>query len=161
MATAGALSISLLCTVDVPTPGTGTATEKLETVTRWTDGTGSGQIGRVYHATGSLTASGTATLNLLAAGALKDRFNTTVDLDELKGIMIKCLTGQFSVAAAAANGLTCFTGASEGVKLAAGHTLAVDFGAAGLAIGSTGSLTLTETSTSAGATYEIILTGAE
>lgn len=161
MATNAALSFELLATVDPPAPATGPITERLALTRRWTNGQGSGMVDRTYHATGTLTASGTVTLNLLAAGALKDRFNNTVDLDELKAIAVTCTSGAIKVIRAASNGVAMFTAAGEGAPLATDHGFAFTFGAAGLSLGSNASITITETSGTAGATYEIILTGAE
>lgn len=162
MAVGAALTLELLATVDTLAPSTPTAVpHKADGSQRWTNGTGSGKVDRVYHATGALVASASVTFNLLAAGALKDPNNVTVDLDELKGLVVKCLTGTFEVVAASANGLACFTGASEGIVLTAGQSFGINLGATGLVIGSNASLTLTELSTTLGATYEIELVGAE
>ena len=52
------------------------------------------------------------------------------------------------------------TGAGDGFLLTAGQSMAVEFGAAGLAVGSNGTFEVTETSGSAGATYKILFLGA-
>ena len=129
-------------------------------IDHWGGGQGSGQVDANYRAALSLLASGTTTLNVLAAGGLLDAFGNTLDLDELKGLVVKCLTGSISITGVA-SGLTCFTGVDEGIKLGAGQTFAINFGAAGLAVGAAGSIKISETSTTLPATYEIALVGAE
>jgi hypothetical protein len=164
MSTAASLNLQLLALIDPVSPVEG---GKLQHRTpaadtqRWSAGTGSGQINRSYKVAGTLTAGASVTYNFLAAGALKDANNVTIDLDEVKAFIVECVTGAISVTSAAANGLACYTGASEGDLLAAGHITAKSFGPAGLAVGSNGSLTVTETTGLAGATFTLHLIGAE
>jgi hypothetical protein len=124
------------------------------------DGQASGEVDQAYRVLGTLAASGTVTYNLLAAGALEDAFGNVVDLDEIKGMVITCLTGAIAVTGVA-SGLTCFTGTDEGIKLAAGQTMALNFGAAGLSLSTNASIKVAETSTTLGATFELLLVGAE
>ena len=141
-------------------PNTGSVLAQITSDLQLTPGSGSGKADQVYRVNGSLSSSGADTYNVLAAGALKTPLNETVDLDEVKAIVVKCLTGTVNVEAAASNGLACFTGAGEGVKLAAGQTLALSLGAAGTAVGTAGSLTVAEAgSPAAAATYELLIIG--
>lgn len=126
----------------------------------WASGQGSGEVDQPFRVLGTLTASATVTYNLLAAGALEDAFGNVVDLDEVKGIVVKCLTGNIAVTGTT-NGLACFTGTDEGVKLGPTQSFGFNFGAAGLSVGSNGSIKIAETSTTLGATFELSLVGAE
>jgi hypothetical protein len=163
MSTSAALSLQLLALIDPVSPVEG---GKLQHRTpsadtqRWAAGTGSGQVNRSYKVAGTLIASGTVNYNFLAAGALKDANGVTIDLDEVKALVVECVTGAIAVTGVA-SGLACFTGTDEGVKLAAGQILAMSFGAAGLAVGAAGTIKIAETSTSAGATFLLHLIGAE
>ena len=75
-------------------------------------------------------------------------------------MIVKCLTGTVNVEAAASNGLGCFTGSGEGVKLAAGQIFALGLGSGGVTVGSAGSLTVAEAgSPAAAATYELLIIG--
>jgi hypothetical protein len=162
MAVEATLTIGLRVsqTSQSPASGGGIYYETTDTDT-WSSGQASGEVDQAYRVLGTLAASGTVTYNLLAAGALEDAFGNVVDLDELKGFVVKCLTGAIKVTRASANGVPCFTSADEGAVLAAGHTFGFNFGPGGLALGSTASLTVTETSTTLGATFELLLVGAE
>jgi|TARA_Y100000310_G_C20641918_1_gene794435 hypothetical protein len=99
---------------------------------RWKQGTGSGQVDRAYMADGSLGAGATDDYNLLAAGSLVDVYNQAIDADELKGVVIRCETGEIEFRGDAANALSMFTNASEGITLAAGQSAGFDLGAAGI-----------------------------
>ena len=99
---------------------------------RWKNGTGSGKIDRVYMTDGVLGAGATDDYDLLVAGALKDVYNQAIDADELKGIVIRCETGEIEFRGDAANQISLFTAASEGITLAAGQSAGFDLGATGI-----------------------------
>lgn len=162
MSTEARYTDTLRVFVPAPSPATsGGVTLELTDDATWTTGQGSGLIDRTYRKDGTLIASGADTLNLLAAGSLTDIFKRAVDLDYVKAIKIQCVTGAISVTGAASNPLGLFTGSSEGFKLTAGQSVSFNLGAVGLAISTNGSITITETSTSAGATYKLLLCGEE
>jgi len=146
-------------------PKAGALTALLSNATqgrRWDSDSDTAEADTVYRATLSLSASGAQTLNLLAAGSLADLLGGTVDLDEIKALAIKCTAGEFTVAGAVSNPLGVFTGSGEGLQLKAtgGCSFAAfDFGAAGLDVTTNSQITLTETSTSAGATAEVMVIG--
>lgn len=129
----------------------------------WRNGTGSGQVDRVWLQNGTLAAGATDSYDLLAAGSLTDVLGQAIDADELKGLVIRCATGQITLEAPGANGLGLFKAAGDGVTLSAGHTLAVDFGGAGLDV-TTGSRFDVDDSGgvgSTGSTYSLWLTVAQ
>jgi hypothetical protein len=161
MAVQSSAVVEIIGQVDAPTPGLGSVLEKISLALRLANGQGSGQADCVYHELHSFAASGTVTLNTLAAGALKDRFNSTVDLDELKILVVVCLTGSIEVVGAASNPMGCFTASSEGVKLTAGQAHILLLGATGLAVTSNSQFTITETTTTLTASAEVMLIGAK
>ncbi len=128
---------------------------------RLTDGTGSGQADRVYRKSGTLAASATDTINLLAAGSLTDALGQAIDLDELKQLVVKCVTGSIKVVRPSSNGLTFFVAANDGINLSAGQTNATDFGAGGLALSTNATFEITDTAGGSGSTYELYLVGAQ
>jgi hypothetical protein len=134
-------------------------------VRNWSDGQASGQIDAVYRRVqSSLASSTTDTYDVLAAGGLQTPSGSVIDLDELKGLVIKCTAGEVKLVATAANGLGCFTAASEGLQLkAAGglRAVALDFGPDGLDVTTASQFAITETSGAASAGYELSFIGAE
>lgn len=154
------VQIRALAELSPALPQTGAVKGEILAEQRTTNGQGSGQADRAYFASRTLSASATHTYNVLAAGSLTDLLGQAIDLDEIKGICIECLTGAIKVVGGASNAMAAFTGAGDGLLLAAGHSMAVEFGAAGLAVGSNGTFEVTETSGSAGATYKILFLGA-
>lgn len=151
------LQIRALATVTATSPASGDVV--LECVnapggTRWTNGTGSGNVDRVLFRSETMASGETDSYNLLAAGGLTDIYGQAIDADELKGIIIKCLTGSISFKAPASNFLTCFGAAGDKIKLAATHCQAIDFGAAGLTLSTSASFDIAEEG-SAAATYEL------
>lgn len=126
----------------------------------WSAGQASGEVDRPFRKVGSLAASASDTLNFLAAGALEDALGNTVDLDEIKGFVIKCTSGSIAVTGLVA-GLACFTGTDEGIKLTSGQSFGINFGAGGLSTAGAGSIKITETSTTLTAGYELTAVGAE
>ena len=158
------LHIEAKAAVTATSPHTGDVREDLENATggtRWTQGTASGQVGKCYRKTGSLAAGATDSFNLLAAGALEDVYGQTIDADELKGLVIKCTSGAIKLDAPAANFLPIFADASDVIKIQNGCTVAFDWGAAGLSLGSDAKFDIVETSGAATATYELWLVVAE
>ena len=154
------LQISATGSLQPDSPNTGSVLAQIVADLQLTPGSGAGKADQVYRVNGSLSSSGSDTYNVLAAGGLKSPLNETIDLDEVKVIVVKCLTGTVNVEAAASNGLGCFTGAGEGVKLAAGQIFALGLGSGGVAVGSAGSLTVAEAgSPAAAATYELLIIG--
>lgn len=129
----------------------------------WTEGRGSKNVDRVWRNAGDSVTLGfgaTDSYNLLAAGGLLDILGDTVDLDELKGIEITCLTGAIAFKAPAADFLPCFGAAGDLIKLAAGHTIGISFGAGGLSLSTSGKFDIIETSGAASATYCLEFIGA-
>ena len=158
------LHIEAKATLTATTPHTGDVREDLENAsggTRWTQGTASGQVGKVYRKNGSLSAGATDSFNLLAAGALEDVYGQTIDADELKGLVIKVTSGAVTLNAPAADFLPIFADASDLIKLQNGTTMAFDWGAGGLSLGTSAKFDLTETTGAATATYELWLVVAE
>ena len=98
----------------------------------WRQGTGSGEVDRVYLETNTLPADGAKSYNLANGGGLLDVLGQSIDADELKGWVIKCTDGEIAIHGHASASLPFFEDQNHGVKLWAGQTLAVDFGAAGL-----------------------------
>ena len=126
---------------------------------RWTDGQASGQVDRVYQADGTLAASATDQYDLLAAGGLKDILSRAVDLDELKAFELTCVTGWIKFTAPGANFLPLFGAAGDYISLTAGQTLAFDFGAAGISLGTSGKFNIVEAAGGSGSTYSIMFAG--
>lgn len=154
------VQIRALAELSPASPLTGAVKGEILSEQRTTNGQGSGQADRAYFASRSLSASATHTYNVLAAGSLTDLLGQSIDLDEIKGLAVECLTGAIKVVGGASNALGAFTGAGDGLLLTAGQSMAVEFGGAGLAVGSNGTFEVTETSGSAGATYKILFLGA-
>lgn len=154
------VQIRALAELSPASPLTGAVKGEILAEQRTTNGQGSGQADRAYFASRSLSASATHTYNVLAAGSLTDLLGQAIDLDEIKGLAVECLTGAIKVVGGASNALAAFTGSGDGLLLTAGQSMGVEFGAAGLAVGSNGTFEVTETSGAAGATYKILFLGA-
>jgi hypothetical protein len=132
-----------------------------EQTDRWKQGTGSGQNDREYQRKRTVGAGATDSYNTLAAGSLVDRLNQAIDLDEFKSVSIKCTDGQIEVVGSAGNPLPMFTGAGEGFNLSAGQMCAFSLGSAGIDVTVNSLFEITETSTTAPATYVLTFTGAQ
>jgi len=124
--------------------------------TRWTDGQASGEVDRVYRRVRTMTSGETQSYDLLAAGGLTDVLGRTIDADELKGLVLKCTSGSIALEAPASAFLPIFSDASDLILLAAGQTLAMDFGAAGLDVTSGSKFDIIEKAASTAA-YELWL----
>lgn len=111
----------------------------------WREGTGRGEVDRVYLEANTLGSGASKVYDLKAAGALTDVLGQTIDADELKGLAIKCATGQITVDGSASGTIPFFETNNHGVILSAGHTLAVDFGSVGLDVTAASNLRVTET----------------
>lgn len=157
---ASLVHIRALAELTPDSPLTGAVKGEIVAQQLTTNGQGSGQADRAYFASRTLSASATHTYNVLAAGSLTDLLGQAIDLDEIKGLSVECLTGAIKVVGGASNALAAFTGAGDGLLLTAGQSMAVEWGAAGLAVGSNGTFEVTETSGSAAATYKILFIGA-
>lgn len=164
MPTSLAVSLRIIAQADLTpsSPITGAILAKLENATGgryWTQGTATGNASQCYIADVTLTSGQTVNYNTLAAGALVDTGNATVDLDELKGLIVLCNTGAIRVEAPAANFIGIFADANGAVKLGAGQCMALDLGAGGLDVTTNGKFDITETAAAA-ATYSIMFWGA-
>ena len=92
---------------------------------------------------------------LLAAGSLEDIIGQAIDADEAKALVVLCTDGEIKVTGAAANGLGCFTAASEGNALSEGQFVAIGLGKAGLDVTVNSKFDITETSGTATAAYTL------
>lgn len=126
---------------------------------RWTDGQSSGEADTVYFRDrDDLAASGKDSYDLLAAGALVDVFGATIDIDELKALVLVVDSGSVRIKAPAADYLPIFGGAGEYVLVST--SLALDFGAGGLPLGSSSKFDIEETTGTATASYRLLIIGA-
>ena len=126
-----------------------------------TQGTGSGNADRVYHKSGTLAAAATDSYNTLAAGSLVDYLNQAIDLDELKGLGVKCLTGSIKLEAPATGFIGIFTDATDLLNIPLGCTVLFDFGATGLDVTTNSKFDITDLAGGSGSTYELIFWGAQ
>lgn len=159
--TSARLLISLRGVTVPASPVEGEASRTLENGNggaRWTDGQASGQVDRVYQSDEALTSGQTVTYDLLAAGSLKDMQGRAVDLDEIKAFELVCVTGAIKLVAPASNFIPLFGAAGDFLALSAGQTLALDFGAGGLSLGTSGKFNVVENAGGA-ATYSIMFAG--
>jgi hypothetical protein len=153
--------MSFLADYQANTPHTGSVIESLTETQRTTDGTGSAQADRVFRRSGVLAAAASHSYNTLAAGGLTDAYGQAIDLDELKGIMVKCTSGAIKIDAPAANFAGFFGTASDFVPVANGACWSMMFGATGLDVTVNSKFDIIDTAGGAGSTYEIIFWGAQ
>mgnify|MGYP003631766249 CR=1 FL=1 len=125
---------------------------------RWTEGQASGNIDRVFYNEYTVGSTETDSYDVLAAGSLLDLLGQAIDLDELKVLVVKCTSGSIQIAAPAANFLGIFADATDLINFTSGQTVAFDFGAAGLAIGTDSKFDIIETASSTAA-YSIAFIG--
>lgn len=124
----------------------------------WRQGTGSGEVDRVYLETHTLTTGGSKVYDLSLAGGLTDVLGQTIDADELKGLALKCTAGEVTFDGWASGSIDFFEDNNHGVVLKAGQTLAVDFGADGLDVTTDSNFRITESgSTSSSYTLWLIV----
>jgi hypothetical protein len=129
--------------------------------TYWTSGNASGQADTIYNpGLKTLAAAATDSYNTLAAGALTDIEGATVDLDELKCIVVRCVSGAIKIDAPAANYMGFFGTATDYVPLGAGQTWAMDFGPGGLNVTVNSKFDIVDTNGGSGSTYYIEMVGA-
>ena len=151
------LTIRFLTTMtpDTTTGITGDQHGDVEQTDRWTQGTGSSQVDRAYKRVRTIGIGATDSYNLLAAGSLEDIIGQAIDADEAKALVVLCTDGEIKVTGAAANGLGCFTAASEGNALSEGQFVAIGLGKAGLDVTVNSKFDITETSGTATAAYTL------
>ncbi len=135
-------------------------TDKIDSERRWTDGTASGQVDRVYRHDGTLGAGATDDFDLLAAGGLTDVFEQAIDADELKAIAIVCNTGEIEFRGDAANQISLFTAVSEGITLSAGQAAGFNLGATGIDVTTNSKFEVFD-SDGGGSTYSLFLIAAQ
>lgn len=161
------LHIKAMADLVPSSPHAGVINDTLENATggrRWTNGTSSGNANTVYYRDrDALGAGATDSYNFLAAGALTDVFGATVDLDELKVLVVVCDSGQIAIEAPAANFLGIFSDATDLINMKASggaNCVAFDFGAAGLDVTANASIDIIEKSGATTADYRILAIGA-
>lgn len=164
MPTSLAVSLRIIAQADLTpsSPITGAILARLENATGgryWTQGTSTGNASQCYLADVTLTSGQTNNYNTLAAGALVDTGGATVDLDELKGLIVVCNTGAIKIDAPAANFIGIFADATDKIRIGAGQCVAFDFGPGGLDVTTNSKWDIVETA-SAAATYSIMFWGA-
>ena len=99
-------------------------------------------------------------LNLLAAGALEDAFGRTVDMDELKAIVIRNnIAGNLEVGGSAANSIGLFADDTDKLVLPTTAIIAVGLGATGIDVTTDSKLKFENKHTAAG-TVDVLLVGA-
>jgi hypothetical protein len=96
-------------TPDAPHSQTiGHALENAPSGRGWRQGTGSGEVDRVYLETNTLSSGTFKLYDLALAGGLEDVLGQTIDADELKGLCIKCTAGQVTLDGHATNSINFF-----------------------------------------------------
>jgi hypothetical protein len=165
MSTSLAVSLRIVAQADLTpsSPITGAILARLENATGgryWTQGTSTGNASQCYIADVTLSSGQTVNYNTLAAGALVDTGGATVDLDELKGLIVLCNTGAIKIDAPAANFIGIFADATDKIRIGAGQCVAFDFGPGGLDVTTNSKWDIVETA-SAAATYSIMFWGAQ
>lgn len=156
--------LQVLANLQATSPHTGSVIEEFVNSTggrQWVQGTTSGAADRVYHKSGTLSAAAVDSYNTLAAGSLLDVFAQAIDLDELKGIGVKCLTGSIKIEAPASAFIPIFTDATDLLNIPLGATFFMDFGAIGLDVTSGSKFDITDLAGGSGSTYELIFWGAQ
>ena len=126
------------------------------------NGQGADQADRCYAKLGTLAAAATDGYNTLAAGSLVDSQAQAIDLDKLKMIVVKCLTGSIKIDAPAANYMGFFGTATDYVPLRAGQTWGLDLiGTNGLGLDVTvnSKFDIVDTFGGAGSTYQLLFAG--
>ena len=131
-----------------------------------TSGTGAGQVDRVYTVTNTLSASGTANIDL--AGSITDGLgNTSVAFARVKAIYVSAAaanTNDVQVTRPASNGVPWLMAAGDGIALRPGAAFTWASGSAdatGVAVtGGTGDLiTFTNSAGTTSVTYTVVILG--
>lgn len=157
-------TVKVVASLTATSPHAGAVIEEFVNNTggrQWVQGTASGAADRVFRKSGTLIAAATDSYNTLAAGALLDVYAQAIDLDELKGIGVRCVTGSIKIEAPAANFISIFTDATDLLNIALGATFFMDFGAAGIDVTTNAKFDITDLAGGAGSTYELIFWGAQ
>ena len=158
MATSASAHVHMILEAEgVPaSPVTGALKALGEVETRWTQGTGSGNVDRIYmRERSALGAGATDSYNLLAAGSLEDIHGQAIDADELKALYLIPTSGSIRLEAPAATILPIFNDATDVLNVPS-FGLMFNWGAAGLTIGTDGSFDVTETTGAATADYTLV-----
>lgn len=132
-------------------------------VLKFLDGTGAGQIDRVYHAQRTLAASGTEDLDF--SGALTNPISGSAVFARIKYILVVAAAGNtnnVNVTRPAANGLPLFLAAGDGVAVRPGgkfeHGVADAVGVV-VTAGTGDLLTFTNSAGTTGVTYDVLVLG--
>lgn len=141
-------------------PGIGDSLNNGTTGERWTEGQASGNVDRVYRRSATLAAAATHSYNTLAAGSLKDPLQQAIDLDELKGFVLKCTSGAIKLVATAGTPIGLFGAAGDLINIPAGGCFAFSWGATGLNVATNALFEITDTAGGAGSVYELMFIGA-
>lgn len=155
------LQMKLDASMQPDSPLTGGNDGSIENVSggrRWTSGTASGQVDRVFRKNYTISSGATQAFDLLAAGSLTDVQGQAIDADELKAVVIKITSGAALFQSPVANGLDCFTDAQAGLQLKASGGLrcvALDFGPDGLSVTTNSKFDLIESTSAASASVEV------
>lgn len=160
--TSARLVLSLVGSTVPASPVAGELTASLENGSagaRWTDGQASGMVDRVYRVDGTLAAAAVDAYDVLAAGSLRDINGAVIDLDEIKGLALKCVTGSIKLLAPAANFLAFFGATGDYINLTAGQMIAIDFGAGGTTLSTSSKFNVADTFGGAGSTYSLMFIG--
>lgn len=160
--TSARLVLSLVGSTVPASPVAGELTASLDNGSggaRWTDGQASGMVDRVYRVEGTLAAAAVDTYDVLAAGSLRDINGAVIDLDEIKGFALKCVTGSVKLLAPAANFLAFFGATGDYINLTAGQMIAIDFAAAGTTLSTNSKFNVVDSFGGAGSTYSLMFIG--
>lgn len=122
----------------------------------WRQGTGSGEVDRVFLEKRTLAADEAHQYNLRNGGGLTDVLGQAIDATRLKGWVVSCETGTIAIHGHASASLPVFEDQNHGVMLLTGHTMGFDFGATGIDV-TTGKHFEVEERASAPATYSVWL----
>lgn len=129
---------------------------------RFTSGTGSGMVDRLFSDSRTLAASATEDLDL--AGVLTDAMGATLTFAKIKFVLVKAAaanTNDVVISRPASNGVPLFTAAGDSIAVQPGGAfLWVAPGTGVTVTAATGDLlTLTNSAGSTGVTYEIVIMG--
>lgn len=129
-----------------------------------TDGSGAGQANKMFHDQRTLAASGTENLDL--AGSLTDPLGTTLTFTKIRALLIYAAsanTNLVNVGGAASLGFTTWVGdVTDVVKVRPGGLFlltAPDATAYAVTAGTGDLLTITNSSSGTGVTYDIVILG--
>lgn len=131
----------------------------------WTDGSGAGQVSKVFHDQRTLSASATEDLDLNGT-ALQDPLGTNLALTKVRLLIVCAASGNtntVNVGGAASNGFTTWVGdATDVVKIRPGGALilvAPDATAYAVTAATGDLLTVTNGGGTTGVTYDVIIAG--